>query len=72
MTKKKKHKPELEVDFYLNEQEDEIVIAVRTTDGTQLTPQDILDAAVHSSLEAFGAIAEPITAQDIKDNNDLN
>lgn len=67
-----KHKPELEVDYYMNEQEDEIVIAIRTTNGSPLTPQDILDAAWHSAEEAMNAEAKPITKEDIKNNSTLN
>lgn len=73
MTRKQKTPAnELEVDHYMNDLGDEIMVAIRTADGSKLTPQDILDAATYVCLEGLGAIVEPVTKQDIKDNTDLN
>lgn len=71
--KKKKKQPELEVYHELMpDLEDEILIVIRRSDGMPITAQDIIDGAAHVSYEAFGLLAEPITAQDIKDNVELN
>jgi hypothetical protein len=68
----KKKAPQLDVDYYMNEMQDEIMISVRTTDGSPITPQDILDAAAHTCIEVLGAEIEPVTAQDIKENPELH
>ncbi len=72
MSRKKSHHTELEVDHYMNDLGDEIMIAIRTSDGSKLTPQDILDAATYTCLESLGAEIKPVTAQDIKENPDLH
>lgn len=68
----KKTKPYLDVDYHMNDMEDEVVISVRTSDGSKLQKQDILDGVMHYLEEIHGTEVEPITKEEIKKNTNIH
>ena len=65
-------KTKLDVDYYLMDTEDELMVAIRTSDGTELTPQDILDSAIHVAEMIYGGGVKSITFEDIKNNTGIH
>jgi hypothetical protein len=62
----------IDVDFHLNELEDELVVSIRTTNGVKLHPQDIVDAIAEVVFEYYGHSTPSITAEEIANDESLN
>lgn len=68
-----RHDPYLDVDFAMTEGETELVVSVRTTDGTKLAMQDALDGFLAALEEAYGEVAViPLTKKQAENDPDLH
>ena len=65
--------PYLDIDFAMTECESELVVSVRTNDGTKLTQQDVLDGMMAILEEAFTtAPPKPLTKKERETDPDLH
>lgn len=63
----------IDVDFAVTPGETEIVVAVRTNDGTPLDMQDALDGFIAALEEAYGEpVAIPLTKKQRSNDPDLH
>jgi len=62
----------VDVDYTPHPSGDEISLVIRTSDGSKLSPQDLLDAAVDVAHEMFGVVVAPVSSKDIKSNKDIH
>lgn len=67
-----RHDHYLDVDFAMTDGETELVVSVRTTDGTKLDMQDALDGFMAALEEAFGVTPEPLTKAEAENDPDLH
>lgn len=68
-----RHDPFLDVDFAMTEGETEIVIAVRTNDGSKLTQQDALDGVLAALEEAYSdVVVTPLTKEQLEEDPELH